>query len=432
VRSNDYRRSSRSNALLSALLLAISPWHIQFSRIAFEANVGLTVHIWAISLFLRGLKNRHSLHLAALLAGLGFYAYHSERVFLPLIFLVLAVLYRRELLRHSRWALEAATIGLLVIAPLIPVILDKSAWLRLAGTSALADKTGLLMRTVAKSTDDQVSGNPWGRLFDNRRIVYSQKLAEGYLSHFSLRWLFLTGDNDRHHAPDMGLLYIFELPFLFWGIVTVARERRRWGKLLITWFFIAPIAASPTSETPHAIRSLVFLPTFQIFTAGGIQQFIAYIRDKNRMYAIWLFSSLYLLCSVGNISYYLHMYFGHTNREFSRFWQYGYKEAVDEARQNAERFQKIVVSTKLEQPHMFFLFYLRYDPASYLAEGGTASGGFAEVRNRFDKYEFRPIEWEKEKRDGSILYIGTPDEITSSFVKSISYLDGSEAMRIAY
>ena len=30
------------------------------------------------------------------------------------------------------------------------------------------------------------------------------------------------------------------------------------------------------------------------------------------------------------------------------------------------------------------------DPEAYLAEGGTASGGFAET-HAFDKYEFRPI-----------------------------------------
>src|SRR3989344_1420207 len=34
-------------ALLTTFLLAISPWHIQFSRIAFESNVGLALNIFA-------------------------------------------------------------------------------------------------------------------------------------------------------------------------------------------------------------------------------------------------------------------------------------------------------------------------------------------------------------------------------------------------
>src|SRR5438128_771467 len=38
-----FRKSEKKEtlALLSAFLFAISPWHIQFSRIAFEANIGL-------------------------------------------------------------------------------------------------------------------------------------------------------------------------------------------------------------------------------------------------------------------------------------------------------------------------------------------------------------------------------------------------------
>ena len=79
---------------------------------------------------------------------------------------------------------------------------------------------------------------------------------------------------------------------------------------------------------------------------------------------------------------------------------------------------------------MFFLYFLRYDPASYLAEGGTASGGFAEVRNKFDLYEFRTIHWEQEIHDGKTLYIGMPGEIPGG-LRTIEYLDGSPAMVIS-
>jgi len=40
--------------IAAAFCLAISPWHIQFSRVAFEANIGLTLNIWAAYFFLRG------------------------------------------------------------------------------------------------------------------------------------------------------------------------------------------------------------------------------------------------------------------------------------------------------------------------------------------------------------------------------------------
>jgi hypothetical protein len=119
------------------------------------------------------------------------------------------------------------------------------------------------------------------------------------------------------------------------------------------------------------------------------------------------------------------------NREYSQFWQYGYKEAVEYAQTNYGKYKKIVVSTELEQPHMFFLYYLAFDPNKYREGGGTASGGFEEVKNKFDIFEFRPIDWDREKRNRDELYIGTPDEIRGTVLESITYLDGSEAIRIA-
>lgn len=424
-------------SILSSFLLAISPWHIQFSRIAFEANIGLTLNIWGVYLFLKGLERGVWLKLSAIIFGLALYAYHSERIFAPLLILVLALLNRRQLLAKKKEVFTAVPIGMIVVLPLIPVVFNESSWLRLSGTSSLADKTGLLMRSAAKLADDQASGNFLGIVFDNRRLVYAKTLLDGYLSHFSFRWLFLTGDNDRHHAPDMGLLYLWELPFLLIGMFVVWRRGEKLAKLLFAWFFIAPLAASPTSETPHAIRTLVFLPTFQIFTAAGITSTISNIKyqisNSNtdyKKYIVLFASFFYILLLIFNISYYIHMYFIHMNYEFSKFWQYGYKETVEFVAMHRSEYEKIVVSTSLEQPHMFFLFYLKYDPAKYLAEGGTASGGFEEWRNKFDIFEFRPIDWKFEKKDGKTLFIGTPRDLPDPTIKTIFYLNGQDAIKI--
>ncbi len=426
-------------ALVSALLLALSPWHIQFSRIAFEANIAIGINIWVLYLFFKGLRDRGWLLVSALLFGLGLYAYHSERIFLPLLALTVAVLYRRELFIHRRSVAAAVVVGVLVVAPLAPVIFDHTSFMRLKGTGSLSDKTGLLANSARKLQEDLASGDRLGALLENRRIVYAKKLLEGYLTHYSFRWLFVTGDNDRHHAPDNALLYLVELPFLLLGMYVVFMKiGGRLGKLLGVWFLIAPLAASPTTEVPHAIRSIVFLPIFQIFTAVGIIAAISNIKyqisnihikyQKLLAYGVSVLTILFLIL---NISYYFHMYFGHQNGEFSKFWQYGYEQAVAYAKAHYEEYQKIVVSTKLEQPHMFFLFFLPYDPKKYLAEGGTASGGFAEANNKFDKFEFRPIRWDKEERDGTTLYIGTFKEIHGDLLAAIFNVDGTEAIRIA-
>jgi 4-amino-4-deoxy-L-arabinose transferase-like glycosyltransferase len=426
-------KDSEILSLLSSFLLAISPWHVVFSRIAFEANIGLTVCIWAVVCFINGLRKPNFLPVCAFLFSLGMYTYHSERVFLPLLLLVLIISnWNRLTLQYNKKQLAlAATIGILLILPLIPVIFNKTAMLRLKATSVFTDKTAMLARDIRYLEDDQKRNDIIGKILDNRRIVFVKTVISGYLSHYSLRWLYLTGDNPRHHAPDVGLLYFWELPFMLYGIIVVLKNFRSSQKnMLIGWFLIAPIAASPTTGVPHAVRTLVFLPTFQIFTAVGIVSLLNTISGLKR-YSRYGLTIFILGCAVFNIAYFMDLYFIHTNPEYSEYWQYGYKEAVAFTERVKSKYEKIVVSTALDQSYMFFLFYTKYDPVKYLAVGGTRSGSFEEIRNTFDKYEFRKIIWSKEKRDGSILYVGSPAEMPHGNVLNITFLNGKPAMELA-
>lgn len=428
------RKKDDALPLLSSFLLAISPWHIQFSRIAFEANIGVTINIWAAAAFFAGLRRRMFLPISAALFGLGLYAYHSERVFLPLLVVLLTLIYRKQLFtsENKKHIVAAVITGILVTIPLIPVFFNKSALLRARGTSSFTDQTNLLARNIKKIEADRTVGDKLGELLDNRRIVWANIVGSGYLSHFSLRWLFLTGDNPRHHAPDMGLLYLWELPFLLYGIYWVAKNIHGPVKsVLFGWLLLSPVAAAPTTGLPHAIRTLVFLPTFQICTALGI---IAIVLGREKLYknaVVYLVGFFYGLFVIFNIAYFLDKYFVHMNPEFSQYWQYGYEEAVVQTEALKGKYDKVVVSTSLEQSYMFFLFYTKYDPIAYLAEGGTRSGSFEEAQNRFDKYEFRKIIWSNERRDGTILFVGAPGDMPHGNVRNITFLNGEPAIEMA-
>src|SRR3989338_1084945 len=89
-------------ALLSAFLLAISPWHIQFSRVAFEANVGVALNVFGILFFLMAFRKPWLLILSALTWGLSLHVYQSEKVFVPLLIAILICLFRKEFLTIGR------------------------------------------------------------------------------------------------------------------------------------------------------------------------------------------------------------------------------------------------------------------------------------------------------------------------------------------
>ncbi|MFA5750291.1 MAG: glycosyltransferase family 39 protein, partial [Candidatus Shapirobacteria bacterium] len=82
--------SKKTNlALITVLLLAISPWTIIFSRASYETNIAFTFLVIALWSFYKFKQNKKYLILAAIMAALSFLTYHSERVIVPVIFLIL-------------------------------------------------------------------------------------------------------------------------------------------------------------------------------------------------------------------------------------------------------------------------------------------------------------------------------------------------------
>ncbi|OGH08837.1 MAG: hypothetical protein A2152_03400 [Candidatus Levybacteria bacterium RBG_16_35_6] len=421
-------------ALVVSFLFAISPWSIQFSRVGFESNVGAAFNIFTVLFFLKGLKKPWFLAVAAFFAGLNLYVYQSEKVFTPLMVVILILIYRKDLFSLAKkYLLLAFVIGLIIVLPMgLNIVTDRSSLLRVRGTSFFSYQTELLETNIKKLEQDKQNNDALGLILDNRRVVYAKTIIDGYLSHFNLNWLFITGDISRHHAPNMGILYLFEFPFIFLGIYYLLfGEFSKKTKLLIFgWFLLAPLPASITTGVPHAVRTLNFLPTWQIF--AGLSIFYSIILVSKFRY--WkIFAILYLLFAAVNFSYFLNQYFVQLNYYDSQDWQYGYKQAVEEAKSLEEKYDKIVVSDDqpMDKSYMFFLFYLKYPPKDYQKIGETSSGGFAS-HHSFGKYTFRPIDWSKDSLQKDTLFIGLPKEFPGgvSTIKTILNLNETEAIKI--
>ena len=426
-------------ALLSSFLLAISPWHLQFSRIAFEAQVGMSMNILSILFFLKGLKNKLFLIPGVLFAVSSIYVYQSEKVYLPVLFAVFGLIYFREILKiHRVWLAGIIILGLVLTAPMVSsLVSDKNALLRAKGVSVFYDQTQFLKRSAFKVMEDKANGDLLGVIVDNRRAEYAKAVISGYISHFSLNWLFVTGDIERHHAPGMGLMYLFELPFLLIGIYILFFWPYGVKTKLTVFaiFLIAPIPASITSGVPHAVRNINFLPAIQVLVALGIVWSAVFISNIKyqiaKIHLKYFIFAMFILFFIFNISYYLNQYFVQQNYFYSESWQYGYKQALEFIKPIEKKYNKIIVSNDrpLDQSYMFFLFYLKYDPRIYQNEGGTKSGGFRED-HFFGKYEFRTISWDQEQSGN--LYIGRPKDFPDGLggIKTINYLNGKPAIAI--
>lgn len=267
---------------------------------------------------------------------------------------------------------------------------------------------------------------------DNRRIIFAKEVVANYLSHYDLKWLFITGDVSRHHAPFMGLLYLWELPFIFLGIyfLLFSKLDKRIKLLVFGWFLLAPLPASVTTGVPHAVRTLNFLPTWEVLSAFGLVGSYEFFKHKEKFLKFG-FVTILCVAVTFNFLYYLDQYFVQQDYYNSLDWQYGYQQAVSFIKSSQAR--EVVVSNQppLDQSYIFFLFYLKYNPSLYQQQTKNVSGGFRED-HAFGKYVFRPINWDKEIKKNDTIFIGRPSDFStnSNILKTVYYLNGQAAIEI--
>lgn len=419
-------------ALLSSFFLAISPWHIQFSRPAFEANLGLTLIILFVWFFLEGLRKPYFLIVSAFFASLSLYAYQSEKLFTPMLAIILLLIFKKEFFLTGKKYLSLAFIaGIIVALPMLFfVITNKEAFSRAASTSIFAKNGDLYLREAERYRIDLIEKDYIGLVFDNPKVFYLKTITSNYLSHFNLNWLFIKGDLPRHHAPYMGLLYLFELPLLLLGLYSLvfSKSIEKKTKLLIfSWFLITPIPASITSDVPHAIRTLSFLPTYQIFAALGVLNVYRIIKENmNINYIRNIAYGLIILFITINSLYYLNQYFVQQNYFNAKEWQYGYEELVNFLEKEKDSYKKVVVSDQvpMDQSYIFFLFYTKYDPNIYQKKSNQS-------RN-FEKYVFKKIENSDFEEEGSLIVGSGENRYDNlSLVRSFDYPNGDLSFWIA-
>jgi 4-amino-4-deoxy-L-arabinose transferase-like glycosyltransferase len=411
-------------ALIASGIFAISPWSIQFGRVAFEATLGVFFVLAGLYLFLLGIrKNSVVAFVGSTIAfALSAYSYHSEKLFMPLLLFFLLLLFWRYFFKRK-----------LLTAFLVMVIfLLNSFWIfnwttTARGASVLftSQSTQLLKNSANAIIYDNLHNDKLGAFLNNRRIVYVNTFFLNYLKHWDPNWLFISGDLVRHHAPGMGLLYLVSLPFIIWGILRMFKDKFENRYLIFVWFLLAPIASAIAIDAPNAERALIMLPPLVIWEAIGLIAFCDWCFITPQKAALKRIGFLLVVVLyIFNFSYYIQQYFAHTNFDTESYWQYGYQQVIDYTSQPQFNHQRIIFSSQFEQPYIFYLFYSKYDPKTYLSNGGSnvKNNICFSINNRFFG------QCDKLLQAGDIyLTLGTKPPKPAKKLQEFSYLDGKVA-----
>lgn len=238
-------------ALVALFLMAVSKYHMIYSRFGIRVNLLLLFEVGVLYFLIRGLKAdepRRSwpwLLIGGLLAGLGFYTYIPYRVF-PLV--PLALLADPDIRARLRARLLPAAAGLLlcvlIVAPLAVYFVRN-----------------------AQSFSDRMSRTSLWAKADAPMPVLLLRSARDTFGQFTYK-----GDmNPRHNVPLEPALSPFVTPLFWLGIACAAANirRRSWAVLLFAYLAVTLLPGVLGAAAPHFSRNLGSLAPALLFCSLG-------------------------------------------------------------------------------------------------------------------------------------------------------------------
>lgn len=364
---------AQSIALFSALLLAISPWHLQFSRAAFEANVALTIILFGILLLFLGTRNKIAAALSIPILFLSIYFYRSPSVFAPIILISFFLIYKKECAKNLKFFLIGFLTGVIICTPIIIKTFSPQGQKRVGEVSVFSDKSQSAPFSQLRVGENKLIG----AFFLNWRIPYAEATLKGYLSHFSPTFLFFPTDpNPRHRTPFTGNFYLFETITIFLGLIFLIKQKLSKNHIfLIIWLFIGPLAAAPALDTPHSLRALLMLPPLVIISAIG-----ANLVSKKKLGRLFFFPIIIIFVMNYLVDYYkIYPYLN------SSSWTYGYQNLYSSLKNLEAGSDTIIVTGYYWKPYIFYLYYNKINPGFYQDKGS---------QQQIAKYKFGTTGWD--------------------------------------
>jgi len=417
--------------IFSVILLAIAPWHVFYSRGAFEGNLAMTLFTAGFLFYLLFTKKKSIkffyLSLLAFVASI--YSYQAERVVVPL-FGICAIIFSFKLLwKVKNNLILPSLLALLLLLPILSFTFKPAGLYRASGVS--------LFNKNPEGWSPKYEGN---LLLDNPLYLRGRQIVALYFSYYSPRNLFIEGDYDKERSTENhSVFYAWTMPLFLAGLYLVVKRKNTSDKLFLSWLLIAPIPAALTGDPFHTYRSLLlYLPITTLMGIGAVGIYDLVKQKK-------LFLILFGLISTISLTFYIYDYAIITQTTRARNWDFGYKQIVDYLEN--KNFKKIVVDDPWTEAYINFLFFEKTNPALYQDEVYLLGDPNLYYYNKSDKirpnkygrYEFRKVDWPKERGDSGTVFVFWSEELPESefkgdpkveLLKTIYFPDGTSAYRI--
>lgn len=362
---------SYSFGLLAAILFAISPWTIFFSRVAFESSIALFFLLLGLCLELAAFSRKITwlLVFSMITYSLSVYSYHTERFLAPGLVVVFSFL-----LYQSNCRVWPGCLKRLLLSAALFLILISPQFLLFSSSAGQARINSLFIGSGQKTL--------------------SQRIGM-YTAYSSPRNLFFDPDPDPQKSyPELSVFYSWMVvPYLL-GLFLLFKNYAAVGnKIIIYYLLLAPIPASLAKDPFSAIRSFPFVFPVVTVISLGLEGILKSINKKLYLYLGGTLILVYSLLVFWRLAFVIM-----PNERFKE-WNYGYSEMADKIMDG--NYQKILINDPRGVSYSELLFYMKYPPGKFQSQKGVNLGDYYNQGNwdpavSWDNIEVRGINWEKD------------------------------------
>lgn len=386
-------------ALAGSFFLAISPWHIQYSRAAFEVTELLFFVLIGLYFFFRALRSEGKyLWLSGTFLILTPWIYSTAKFFTPFLLAFLFLAFRKEILSFSKKQLISTVIIMTVLGlPVAYSTLFGGGTQRFGYISVFTDPTVAPEIGVDRLRDSDMRGdNTMGvkptladRFFHNKVVSWSEIIVTNYFQSFSTDFLFVKGDTNPRHSIGIGEFYRIDALLLILGLILFLTkfENKKVKALVLFWILFAPLPAAITRDGGnHATRLILMLPALTILTSYGLVKTFELLKKiPGKIFLIFYFSLLLI-----SFIFYQHQYWVHYPWDSERWWHAGFKETFQSMREVEKDYDRVFISMSGEPVWIFFAGWNQFPPDKWhqgYPFAGTYVDGFGQL-SYIDKYYF--------------------------------------------
>ena len=414
---------SHKTAIFAALITAVNPYSIHFSRGAWETNVLTFELVLASLLFFKYINKQKNKYLfwSAIVFGLTLFTYQAGKM-ISLFLIIILFLTNLKIVNKK----NIKTLSFNFILPLLIFCIPIVYGLFFSHDSNRLSVVSLFSypRSAEESQTIINESNQLDyHLFYNHFAFFGCNVLLRYFNHFSPKFLAFEGDwqSPRHSAPYIGVILYPSLIFLIIGLF-FGLSRSKIDKInifFLLWLLVAPIPAALTRDTIQAVRSMSFSIPLIYFISLGLYFTI------NRYKNIFLYCLIFVIYLISFI-YYGDLYLNHLIKKSPDDFLYGYQQSMDYLINNQNKFKNIVMSDYYGQAYIYYLFYSKYSPTKYqqqakLTESKSGDTGRVE---QIDNIKFTTPDYNLIKTQPNTLAIFNYNEIyRQSIDKSEEFKD---------